>query len=578
MDIKTIILTLAIGSFVFGFLLMLFQIGKKQAERIPFWVTAKFMQGAGSLLLYYREATPEFVTLVVANSLLLCGCAYEAWAIFHITGRKVSRRIHLTTASCIVLVSASELLMSPSNKIAVNFFIHTMFYALPGWALLSSGGKARSLLRSGLGWGFLGLALIFGIRSIWAILIPEQSHILFGTMIYQIMLPAIYCMMLISGFSMLLLAKEEVDRNLNEALVEQKAIFETLPTGLVILKERVVERCNPAMESMFRYLPGTLPGTQVASMYQNPDDNDKYSKTIYKNIGKDNYFEGEIPLRRKNGEPFWAWVQGTSIFQERAEAYAVFSITDISQQKLQQQLLAEQKEELATAYSAKKMFLKMVAHEFRTPLGLLSSSSDILDRYWERLSKEERDKQTSRIRSAADQINSLTNSILSYNQSEPADSEITLKSIDIADTCRTIAADAETVWSDRHRFSCIIEEGCGSAMLDPTLIRRIMQNLLSNAFRYTPPGGEVGFHVSRMNDTLYLTVTDSGIGISEEDQQHIFDAYYRGHNIGVRRGLGLGLAIVRESVDLMGGSITLSSTPGSGTRIQAMLPLKEKSS
>ncbi len=568
MDTKTVILALAIGSFVFGALLILFQFRKEQSERIPFWVAAKFMQGTGSLLLYYRDDIP-----VLASSLLLCGCAYEAWAIFYITGRSVSRRLHLVTAACIVAACSIMMFLNAANGLALNFLIHTIFYGLPGWALLCS-GREKSLLRVSLGWGFWILALIFAVRSAWAILIPEQSHLFFGAMIYQIMLPAIYCMMLISGFSMLLLAKEAADRSLQGALREQKAILETLPTGLVILRDRVIERCNPALESMFGYMPGTLLGRPVACLYESAEASEAYGRTIYADIQLYNRFAGEVAAMRRNGERFWVWVQGTSIFPERAQSYAVFSVTDITQQKMQQQLLSRQKEELVVANTAKSMFLKMVAHEFRTPLGLLASSTDIQDRYWERLSSEERYEQNNRIRSAANQLATLTNSILSYNQTE-AGYELRPEPLDIGELCRCIAADAVTVWSDRHLFQVTIADDCGSALLDETLLRRILQNLLSNAFRYTPPEGSVELSVKRVGDTLLLEVADSGIGIAEEDRQHIFDAYYRGHNIGIRRGLGLGLAIVRESVELMGGDITVLSSQGQGTAMQVVLPLAD---
>lgn len=569
MDINTVILALAIGSFVFGALLMLFQFRKEQSERIPFWVAAKFMQGTGSLLLYYRNDIP-----MIANSLLLCGCAYEAWAIFYITGRNVSRRLHLITAACIVSACAVMMFLNAANGIALNFLIHTIFYGLPGWALLRS-DREKSLLRVSLGWGFCILALIFAVNSAWAILIPEQSHLFFGAMIYQIMLPAIYCMMLISGFSMLLLAKEAADRSLQGALREQKAILETLPTGLAILRDRVIERCNPALESMFGYLPGTLPGRPVACLYESADASEAYGGTIYADIQRHNRFAGEVAAMRRNGELFWVWVQGTSIFPERAQSYAVFSVTDITQQKMQQQLLSRQKEELVAANTAKGMFLKMVAHEFRTPLGLLASSTDIQDRYWERLSSEERCEQNNRIRSAANQLAALTNSILSYNQTEAGSYELRPEQLDIGELCRCIAADAVTVWSDRHLFQATIADDCGSALLDETLLRRILQNLLSNAFRYTPSEGRVELSVKRTGDRLLLEVADSGIGIAEEDRQRIFDAYYRGHNIGIRRGLGLGLAIVRESVELLGGVITVHSSQGQGTAMQVELPLAD---
>lgn len=574
MDIKTVILTLAIGSFVFGTILALFQYGKESALRIPFWVTAKFMQGAGSLLLYFRDTTPDVLSILAANSLLIGGCAYEGWAVFHITGRRVSRSLHLGSASAIVAVSAVILFLNPPNRIAVSFSMHMLFYALPAWALLWHGGET-SLLRRGLGCSFCLLAIIFGIRSVWALVEPAQSHLLFGTMIYQIMLPAIYCMMLISGFSMLLLAKETSDLALRATLREQKAILETLPTGLAILRDRIIERCNPALEVMFGVAPGTMSGTPAACLYESPEAGEQYGQRIYESIDRDRSFAGEVAMVRRNGEQFWAWVQGTSIFPERVQSYAVFSVTDISQQKAQQQLLQQQNQELGEANQARGRFLKMVAHEFRTPLGLLASSTDILDRYWERLDHAERSEQNSRIRSAARQLSELTDAIICHNQTESGGYVPVLQQVDLAEFCRTIAGEAEAVWSNGQTLQLAIDDDCGSAVLDETLLRRVLQNLLSNAFRYTPPEGSVVLRAARLAEQFILEVLDSGIGISQDDQRHIFEAYYRGSNTGLRRGLGLGLAIVRESLELLRGTITIISAPGVGTTMQVALPLAE---
>jgi signal transduction histidine kinase/FixJ family two-component response regulator len=227
MDFKTLILTLAIGSFVFGFVLLLFQYREERSRRIPFWVAAKFLQGAGSLLLFYRDVTPEYMTVVIANTLLLSGCAYEGWAVFHITGRIVSRRAHLSATIGIVAGCIIMLYLNPPNRIAINFLIHTIFYALPGWALLNYKTE-KSLLRSFLGLSFLLLAVIFLTGALRALFVPEQCDILFGIEIHRIMLPAVYCMMLVSGFSMLLLAKEKSDQELHESLREQKMQREML--------------------------------------------------------------------------------------------------------------------------------------------------------------------------------------------------------------------------------------------------------------------------------------------------------------------------------------------------------------
>jgi len=222
---------------------------------------------------------------------------------------------------------------------------------------------------------------------------------------------------------------------------------------------------------------------------------------------------------------------------------------------------------------AKGRFLNTVAHEFRTPLSLLISSTDIVDRYGEQLGKEKRAEQSLHIRSAVKQLSTLIDSVLSFNRLESDRQPCTPELTDVEQLCRTIAAEVETAWSAGHRFSMETDGGCGSMLLDKTLFRQVLENLLTNAFRYTPPSGSVSLQISLDTNHLLLVVTDTGIGIPEQEQEQIFDAFYRGSNVDARRGLGLGLSIVRESVQLMGGTLQLSSKPGEGTTMRVTLPV-----
>ena len=572
MDANTLILTLTFGSFVFGFLLILFQYGKEPSRRIPFWITAKFLQGTGSLILYYCDIRSPSPLNLAADALLLLGCAYEGWAVFHITGRTVSRRLHLSVTGAIFTGCLLVVSLPPPLRLALNFLTHSVFYVLPGWALLRSADK-KSILRAVLGYSFLLVAGVFLTRGLWILIVPELSFSGFGAVIGQIMLPTVYYMMLISGFSMLLLAKENSDRELQESHQEQQAILETLPTGLAIVRDRVIERCNPSLEQMFGHATGTLIGRNVQCLYEREVEFDRFGHLIYNEIELANRFGGEIPAVRPTGERFWTWVEGRSIFPERSQRHAVFSITDITPQKQQQELLSRQKEELHSATQAKNRFIRMVSHEFRTPFGLLTTSADILDRYWDRLTTAERTTQSHRIRDGVQQINSLINSILAYNHSDAEFAETAPERVDVGALCHQIATDAAAVWSRGHSFQLTIAKECGDMLLDEVLFRRIVQNLLSNAFNYTEPDGSVQLTLSTRADKLLLEVADSGIGIDGDDQQHIFDEYFRGHNIGTRRGLGLGLSIVHDAVQRLKGTIRAESASGKGTVMRVKLPV-----
>jgi PAS domain S-box-containing protein len=332
-NIQTAILALAVGNFVFGLMLVLFQIHEERSRRIPFWTAAKFLQCVGWLFLAGRGTIPDTLSVLVGNFALLCGFAYECWAMYRISGRPVSRRLHASSAAgvaavCVVLVFIS----SPSVRIVVASLVTAAFFALAGRATLTFAGS-KSILRTYLGVIMWLMVTIMCARALWAALSPEGFALFTGNVVQIITFGFVYYMMLTSGFGILLLAKQRTDGELRGVLKEQRAILDTLPSGLCILRDRVIESCNPAMEAMFGYAPGTLQGQRVGVLYDGDDAFEDSGRRIYAAIEQSGRFEGEVAYVRRDGEPFWAWDQGTTIFPERAEAYSVFSITDITASK-----------------------------------------------------------------------------------------------------------------------------------------------------------------------------------------------------------------------------------------------------
>ena len=127
---------------------------------------------------------------------------------------------------------------------------------------------------------------------------------------------------------------------------ELKTVLETIPSGVCILSDRIIMQCNPAMEAIFGFEPGTLVGRSVRSLYENDETFKEYGSLIYNEIKVKGRFDGEVAYMRQNGELFWARDIGVPIFPERSETYTVFSVTDISQQIKKREMLTLQKEEL----------------------------------------------------------------------------------------------------------------------------------------------------------------------------------------------------------------------------------------
>ena len=112
-------------------------------------------------------------------------------------------------------------------------------------------------------------------------------------------------------------------------------------------------------------------------------------------------------------------------------------------------------------------------------------------------------------------------------------------------------------------------------VVDPVLLRHVLENLLSNALKYSPDGSPVELCVTREEEALRLDVSDLGIGISQEDQGRLFETFHRGANVGEISGTGLGLSIVRGAVELHGGTVEVQSQLGVGTQFRVRIPCSE---
>ena len=249
---------------------------------------------------------------------------------------------------------------------------------------------------------------------------------------------------------------------------------------------------------------------------------------------------------------------------------------DITNRKRMEEELQQSRAAAVADNLAKTRLLSTAAHEFRTPLSLLQSSLDILDRYGDQLDVEERKTRKRHIRSAIQQLTDLAESLLTYRKVEgETGRKVEAVFCDIEMLSRAVAEETQAAKGEGHEFLVTIGEECGLLLIDPVLYRRVLVNLLVNAFQYTPPGRQVSLEVVKASDRLRVTVADQGIGIEQGDLGRIFDPFFRGGNVGQRRGNGLGLPIIHESLARMDGKISIASTPGQGTRFEISLPWRE---
>lgn len=233
------------------------------------------------------------------------------------------------------------------------------------------------------------------------------------------------------------------------------------------------------------------------------------------------------------------------------------------------QMALEKEKQLNTI---KTNVMRTISHEFRTPLAILATSASLLDRYFERMTPDQRKERLGTISNQVQRLNQMIEDISSvvyevFNKYVFQPGTVNLEALcqsDIAELQSTIGAKHHIIYSGDDRLQ--------SVYLDERLVKRILINLLSNAIKYSPEGSAIQVNVRRAVDEVMIQIIDQGIGIAPDDQQRLFEPFFRAQNARAVSGSGLGLNIVQDCVTLHQGRITVESELNKGTTFTVRLP------
>ncbi|MFP4368400.1 MAG: ATP-binding protein [Candidatus Kapaibacterium sp.] len=224
----------------------------------------------------------------------------------------------------------------------------------------------------------------------------------------------------------------------------------------------------------------------------------------------------------------------------------------------------------------KTRFVSMISHEFRTPLTIIKSSAQILDKFGVNLDYKEQKDYLEKIKTTVDYITDLIENVIFIGKagSDKLDTKPII--IDIRKFAENIINDIRLTLNKERRFEINISGDLEKIQLDDRLLRLILVNLISNAVKYSNDDSTVELEIIGTIDELKFHVKDRGIGIPEKDQKKIFEMFYRAENVGSVTGTGLGMAVVLQSVQLMKGNINLQSKTNEGTVFTITLPKRLK--
>ncbi|MFP4528289.1 MAG: ATP-binding protein [Candidatus Kapaibacterium sp.] len=247
--------------------------------------------------------------------------------------------------------------------------------------------------------------------------------------------------------------------------------------------------------------------------------------------------------------------------------------------------LIQVKNEILKAYHKEKdlnelktRFIQMVSHEYRTPLSVIAASAEFLDMYDKNKSPEKFEKHIFKILRSVESMTKLLEDVLMVGKVESGNLRCNPTEFELADFCDSLVKEVTIADQGRHpvEFKSNVESWLFTS--DPLLLRHALSNILTNAMKYSPEHSPVVFSMEISHDQAVFTISDRGMGISEEDLRSIFNPFHRGKNIGNTSGFGLGLQIAHGCIESLEGTISVNSKINEGSTFVVKIPDMKKNS
>ena len=341
---------------------------------------------------------------------------------------------------------------------------------------------------------------------------------------------------------------------------------------------------NPAAEKLFGYQSDQIIGKNVSVLMpeNEREAHDKYvsESELYATriINKVRELQG----LRKDGSLFPLELN-VSRMEHHTEPHFIGICRDITERvdiennRKAAQLAAEKAVlEAEKASQAKSQFLSSMSHELRTPLNAVIGFSQIVKIDGENNLTEDQLKNISEIENAGHHLLELINDVLDLSKIESGKIDLNIEPLRLKD----LMAQCETIISPlliKHRVTCsYANEKCDHIVFntDRLRLKQVLLNLLSNACKYNKPGGTVDIHCEHIDDSIRISIIDTGMGINHSEIKDLFEPFNRmGAECSQIEGTGIGLNITLKLVELLGGNLGVDSTPGKGSHFWVDLPL-----
>lgn len=249
------------------------------------------------------------------------------------------------------------------------------------------------------------------------------------------------------------------------------------------------------------------------------------------------------------------------------------SYLDVTDSDRVEQALRTSNEALEAADRLKTEFIANVSYQLRTPLNAIGGFAEILRAGYFGALNPRQAGYVADIIESTQRLLALINDILDLATIEAGYLTLDLDTVEVETVLRDVF-DLTRGWAEGLGLTVILEplHEPGAVLADEKRLKQAIYNVVSNAVKFTPPGGEIRLSAARAEGRVRITVADTGIGIPEADQRRVFGRFEKADTLSRQSGAGLGLALVKSIVELHGGRVELESQPGSGTAVHCLLP------
>ncbi|MEO9147127.1 MAG: PAS domain S-box protein [Ginsengibacter sp.] len=383
---------------------------------------------------------------------------------------------------------------------------------------------------------------------------------------------------------------ESAKAELEKVMQYQKAVLDSSGAMIIATEPNgIITLFNQAAESFLGYKADEVIGKCNPTIFHDSEETRKsamkYSKELGKQISlgfevyvarlRDNLIDkNEWTYIKKDGTRFPVSLSVTAFRNNKNEITGFLGVAvDISETKKTEDELKKALAREIELNEMKSRFVSIASHEFRTPLSTVLSSTYLLQKYTQTEEQPKREKHINRIVSSVTLLTDMLDDLLNVGKIEEGKVSPKFNLFNIKEHLKNNIEEIKSILKIGQRI-IFNHTGKDQVMLDPSMLTHVVMNLLSNAIKFSPEDTAIYIDLKISDSQLKISVKDQGMGISKEDQQHLFERFYRSKYAADVKGTGLGLYIVQKYTELMNGKIECWSVPGNGTEFLITIELK----